>query len=180
MKMSSATKWIGAPLLAGAILCGAHAAWAQVSARQGTEAEEQAEPLGGFKSPMVLEAPAADLFNPAALKRTQGWLDLSFRKFVCDRASLLLLQLKPGKPEQGTIMVRAKAGVWVVAGQDRLVGLRITLLRGEQVVGQGAMGPENADEGKVTSWTTTFAVGEAALKGDGELKLRVLMSVKPN
>ena len=180
MNVMSATKCVGATLLAAALLGGGCAAWAQVAAHQGTEIDEQAGAPGEYKSPLVLEAPVADLFNPTALKRTRGWLDLSFRKFVCNRASLLLLELKPGKPEQGTIIVRAKAGIWVAAGQDRLVGLRIALLRGEQVVGQGVMGPENADEGKVTSWTTTLAVGESALKGDGDLKLRIVMSVKPN
>lgn len=180
MKISSATKWIGAPLLAGAILCGAHAAWAQVSARQGTEADEQVGPQGEFKSPLVLEAPADDLFNRKALKKTHGWLDLSFRKYVCDRASLVRLRLQPDTPEPGVAMVRAKADVWVAAGQDRLVTLKVELLRGEKVVGYGTMGPQNADEGKMNPWSATLALTGAALAENGALKVRVIMSVRPN
>lgn len=180
MRVSFATKWVGVSLLAASLLGGGCVAWAQVMARQGSEADEQTGPQGEYKSPLVLEAPAADLFNRQALKKTHGWVDLSFRKFVCDRASLLRLRLQPETPEPNVSVVRAKADVWVAAGQDRLVTLKIELLRGEKVVGYGTMGPQNADEGKMNPWSATLALTDAALKDGEPLRVRVVMIVRPN
>lgn len=152
---------------------------AQVTARQGSAAEEMQE----FESPMLLDL---ELPNLALLSVGESHTFSGLRRFVCDDASVpRLLIKKPKQKKRGDkVEFHIEGTVYVRESHDRFVYLEFRIVQDDQPQAIARVSKLEVEEAEAKSFHTRLLIDREQLEhlfsADAEPKLTILVSVRDN
>jgi hypothetical protein len=145
----------------------------QVTARQGSHADTRQS----FRSPMILEVPAAALL---ALERGERWSFPEVADYRCEDASFRSVALKrTGGAKE--LQFEVEGFLEVADSYDRTADVRIDLLDGERIAGGGAKGDIDAEERKTTRFwfkVKLDAAATAALRASASPTVRLTLGLR--